>query len=281
MNILVTCNAGYLLQLSRMLFSLAAAHPRENLRVFLAYEEIPRERLAQLENILAVCAPQIRLEYLTVPKELFAGAPVTQRYPREMYFRILAAFLLPNLHRVLYLDPDIVVLHSLKELYELELGGDLLAACTHIRAPLKHLNEARLGVKIPGPYINSGVMLMNLELLRQRQQPQEIFQYIQRHTRQLMLPDQDVLSGLYSQAIRCLDPILYNLSERIYRLERLRHPQRQLNRDWVAQNTAVLHYCGRNKPWAKRYFGELDTFYWENVSRMRECLGTWGELSEP
>ena len=280
MDILVTCNRGYLLQLSRMLFSLSAAHPGENLRVFLAYEEIPREHLEQLEELLKACAPRIRLERLAVDGNLFAGAPVTQRYPKEMYFRILAAFLLPGLQRVLYLDPDIVVLHSLKELYELDLGGDLLAACTHIRAPLKHLNEARLGVRIPGPYINSGVMLMNLELLRQRQQPREIFQYIQRHTRQLMLPDQDVLSGLYSQAIRCVDPIVYNLSERIYRLERLRHPQRRLDRDWVAQNTAILHYCGRNKPWCGHYFGERDSFYWENVRRMRDCLGTREELPE-
>ena len=47
-------------------------------------------------------------------------------------------------------------------------------------------------------YINSGVMLFNLERLRREQDETAVFQYIQTNRDKLLLPDQDVISGLYA-----------------------------------------------------------------------------------
>ena len=64
----------------------------------------------------------------------FADAPITDRHPREMYFRRSAAKYLPeSLDRILYLDPDIVVLGSVKELYETRLDGYYYAAASHAK----------------------------------------------------------------------------------------------------------------------------------------------------
>ena len=40
------------------------------------------------------------------------------------------------------------------------------------------------------PYINSGVMLMNLQALRAEQDTQAVFDYMDAHKGRLMLPDQ-------------------------------------------------------------------------------------------
>jgi lipopolysaccharide biosynthesis glycosyltransferase len=31
---------------------------------------------------------------------------------------------------------------------------------------------------------------------------------------------------------------------------------------WIAHNTSIIHYCGRNKPWKSNYRGDLGVFYY-------------------
>ena len=70
------------------------------------------------------------------------------------------------------------------------------------------------------PYINSGVMLMNLPALRAEQDMQAVFDYMDTHKGRLMLPDQDIISALYGQRILPLDPIRYNMTEKLFALHR-------------------------------------------------------------
>ena len=36
----------------------------------------------------------------------------------------------------------------------------------------------------------------------------------------------------------------------------------------VRRTAAVIHYCGRNKPWRQNYIGRLDVFYRETVAAL-------------
>ena len=118
------------------------------------------------------------------------------------------------------------------------------------------------------PYINSGVMLMNLQALRAEQDTQAVFDYMDAHKGRLMLPDQDIISALYGQRILPLDPIRYNMTEKLFALHR--HNGDGMTLEDVRQQSAVIHYCGRNKPWKPGYLGELNVFYNEAVSQMSE-----------
>lgn len=40
--------------------------------------------------------------------------------------------------------------------------------------------------------------------------------------------------------------------------------------DWIRQNTVIVHYYGKNKPWKKDYKGFLDVFYHETLSDMEQ-----------
>ena len=40
--------------------------------------------------------------------------------------------------------------------------------------------------------------------------------------------------------------------------------------EWVRNNSVIIHFCGRNKPWKNNYFGKLNVFYEETVRRMKE-----------
>ena len=56
--------------------------------------------------------------------------------------------------------------------------------------------------------------------MRAEQDTQAVFDYMDAHKGRLMLPDQDIISALYGQRILPLDPIRYNMTEKLFSLHR-------------------------------------------------------------
>lgn len=255
MNILVTCDSGYAKQAALMLFSLQKNHPDVFLDIYAA-GTLQEGDIALMGK--ALDQEKSRITHTAFDGEILQGVPTTDRYPVEMYYRIFAAQYLPQeLDRVLYLDPDLTVIGSLEELYHMEMGNAFFAAASHVKEEtlLEKVNQLRLDME--GVYINSGVMLLNLEALRREQEVQAVLDYINAYEKLLILPDQDVISGLYSDRILPIDAHIYNMTERILMLEGLKG----LDADWVCRHSAIIHYCGKNKPWKPMYKGKLDIFY--------------------
>lgn len=48
--------------------------------------------------------------------------------------------------------------------------------------------------------------------------------------------------------------------DRIFAAAKL-SPRAELDLNWVWENSRIIHYCGRNKPWKDNYLGQLDQFY--------------------
>ena len=267
-HILVTLDRNYLKVLSVMLYSLSQSDPEGVYTVYVVNNTLTEEDFASLSALL----PRTELVNVQVPEDLLQNAPVSDRYPTEMYYRLFAARYLPQqLERILYLDPDLVVLHSLRSLYQIDFDGKLFAAASHIESrTFRELNRRRLHLSEHAKYLNSGVMMMNLALLR-KESPQTILDYIQSHKATLLLPDQDVLNALYADRTVPLDPLVYNLGEKYLRLKNLHlPPAEKLTLDWVRSNTAIVHYYGRNKPWKEHYRGSLGIFYHEWEQQLQQ-----------
>ena len=259
-NVLVTLDRNYLKVLRTMLYSLSQSDSTGIFTVYVAHNSLTDDDFAALQAVL----PRTELIDVPLSEEMFQDAPISDRYPKEMYYRLFAAQYLPQeLDRILYLDPDLVVINSLRSLYEIDFGDNLFAAASHIESrTFKNFNRRRLHLSEQARYINSGVMMMNLSLLRTQQDPQQIYQFIEEHKNTLLLPDQDVVNALYADRTIFLDPLIYNLGEKYLRLKNLHLPKEEkLGIDWVRQHTAIIHYCGRNKPWKEGYHGKLGVFY--------------------
>ena len=215
----------------------------------------------------------VTCHFIDVPKELFASFPVTERYPEQIYYRLAAPLLLPaTLERILYMDVDIVIINSLVSLYESSFEGNLFMACTHTNDILAKVNALRLGLTLKEniPYINTGFMLLNLPLLRKRFDLNAVRSYALEKRNALILPDQDILTALYGSKVKLLDAMIYNLSDRTLALYNAvpAHDKRDIA--WVRQNSVVIHYIGKNKPWLADYRGVLDVFYHENALLRRQ-----------
>lgn len=259
MNILVCLDENYLPPLRVMLKSLYVNNPGESITVWLLHQNISTSKLDEL-SIFCV-AHGSELKPIKVNGEQFAGAPVSQRYTQEMYYRLLAPHLLPQtIDRVLYLDPDILIINPLRKLYGLDMAGYLFAAAPHTGKTefANEINKMRLGTD--HSYYNSGVLLIDCARGREVIDPADIYRYVEEHKLALVLPDQDVLNGLYGTDTLELDDAVWNYDARNYSNYLLRSGG-QADVDWVMKNTAVLHFCGNAKPWKPGYLYRFGVLY--------------------
>lgn len=260
MNILTAINKRYMPYFAAMVRSFADHNPGEH-TVYIVTKEV-----TELDVQEYVSAGKLPSSVTFVPvafqDDILKGAPTEARWPTEIYYRIFAAEYLPeSLDRVLYLDSDIIVKGDISDLYESEFGNELFIATTNVNSRfLKWFIRVKNGAPKKNVYANTGVLLMNLSLLRKEQDTKEVLAYIARRKRFLTLPDQDVISTLYGDRIGLVESKIYNMSERAINGYNRRHREK-IGEKWVEENVKIIHYLSRNKPWKPNYKGILKPWY--------------------
>ena len=136
---------------------------------------------------------------------------------------------------LLYIDVDTICINKLIDLYNTDINNVYFAACTHTRKLLTKINAIRLKInnKSESVYINTGVMLMNLDMLREHFDKERIFAFLKENGRRFILPDQDIVMALYGDRILVLDKLIYNLSPRIFHLTCHVHSSGRMSVDFV------------------------------------------------
>ena len=247
-----------------MLKSLFLNNPDE---VYLIHVSIKEDELKMLNAFISKHG--CRFFTVRVDDDCFSDAPILFHYTKEMYFRLLAHRLLPeNLDRILYLDPDILVLNPIRSLYETELGNNLYAAAYHDKISVKEINKLRLLPYEIDAYYNSGVLLMNLKQLRISADEKQIFDFVMENRAKLIMPDQDILNALYAKQITNLEEKLYNYDARYYDYYRITS-NGACDMDFIINHTAILHFRGQKKPCANRYTGKFHSLY----KHYEKCAG--------
>lgn len=251
-NILVTIDKNYCEQLITMLRSLAASSS-DRFCVYIAHSTLSFRELAHIKK--EVGCERVSLFPVKLSPELFAGARFSKRISRETYYRLLMFEYLPaGVERVLYLDPDIIVLNSVRLFYSLDLGKGFIAGAGHTHGAVKAFNRLRLRLGRKGEYINAGVLLVDVAKMRAAVTSEQIFSFVSRRGRSLLQADQDVINALFKNSIVSVNPCFYNLDESTFK-------RNGLTLDWVQSKAVFVHYNGKNKPWLKSYRGSLGVFW--------------------
>ena len=265
MNLLFSIDRTCIDLLLNCMYSIAENGGAETYNAYILHSDLNE---ADQEKIHTLAPSNVHCEFIVVPEDFFSGFPETKRYPKQIYYRLAAAQLLPGMiERVLYLDVDTLIINSLSDLYEMDFEDNIFMACTHTKKFLSFLNQLRLDVGEGVPYINTGVMMMNLPLMRAEVKLEEIQSYAIEHKNVLILPDQDILTALYGHRVKLVDALKYNLSDRDIEFHNADPTTRKLDLNWVRKNTAIVHFYGRNKPWKEYYRGILGVLYEEQQLR--------------
>ena len=255
MNILITANEAYCPYALAMLNSLFQ-HNTGDVTVYLMHSRVGDAMLGRMRAFIG--SKGGRFEPIRVGADMFDDAPVNMHFTKEMYYRLLASRMLPESEeRVLYLDPDILIRGSIEEFYQLPFDGKMLIAMadppqeSDPRCPDDRPHWQRLGLPEGSPYINSGVLLMNLRLMRETQfDVNDIFAIISEKSGDLIYPDQDAINVYFRDSMK-LWKNLYNynpglLADEVVKWGLSRKYRRQ-------QNPIIVHFMGPVKPWSIHY----------------------------
>lgn len=257
MDILMTLNRNYLYQMSVMLHSLKKSHSDTLLCIHLVSCDIT------LEDLIDFNIEGVEYQIYQYSNDSLDQAKITYRYPVDIYYRLYAITYLPkDIKRILYLDPDIIILKPLNRMYQLDFEDNYFIGATNISKVLTRFNQLRNSTQKASHYLNTGVLLMNLEKLREEQDIEVLTDYILKHRHRLLLPDQDVLHALYGDRTKLISHLQYNLSDRAIlkhnlRIDKVYH----IDRNWIDNHAYILHFYGKNKPWLKNYKGILKHYY--------------------
>lgn len=261
MNLLFSIDDMYVDHFKVMLYSLVRQTKNRKLEIYVLQKTLLKrhtELIQYTQNL------EVGYHPIIVGTEVFAQAPTTDRYPDTIYYRLLAHKFLPEtLDRILYLDADMLCLNDFSSLYDMELGDQLYAAASHNTDGkfLDYVNKLRLkNVELESSYFNTGVLLMNLPAIRKVVHQQTILDYIMQNRGRLILPDQDILNGLYANLVKPIPDEIYNYDARYSLIYQLKS-RNEWDLEWVINHTVFLHFAGRDKPWKKDYRGRYSGLY--------------------
>jgi lipopolysaccharide biosynthesis glycosyltransferase len=96
-------------------------------------------------------------------------------------------------------------------------------------------------------YFNSGILLMNLDKMRQEDFTAKAIEFVKKHSKELIYADQDVLNFL------CIDKWLP--------LEKKWNLQVDRSQTRVKPDPIILHYTTGYKPWCRFYNNYYQRFY--------------------
>ena len=168
----------------------------------------------------------------------------------------LIKFELPNilttLEKVLYLDGDIIIRDDIIEIWETNLGSNILAAVPD-SGQIYYKHEYVKKVKC---YFNSGVMLLNLKLMRELDISNKLIQ-TKKKINDSLLMDQNIFNIVLDGRVKFLS-LKYNTPcaslVKAYDKWTIEDINKLFNTNYsnkgdIFRDAIIIHYSSKNKPW--------------------------------
>ena len=293
--IVLSANNKFAPYLDVMIRSIAAnASENRKYDIIILYNDISEKNrgliswaVKEYENIsirfIRVC------EYFDADK-LF----VDQHLSVETYYRLIIPEIMPGYHKILYLDCDMVVNHDVAELYDMDLQGCIIGAAKDIdvagQVNLKQNDWGKyaveqLGLDKPFDYFQAGVLILNLDKLRQTASSEEMIQMALTHS--YRCHDQDILNIVCKNQVYYIPQQWNTLMDwqepGRSRMQILKMAPRALYEEYDAarKKPYMIHFAGYQKPWdvvdcdMAEYFWEyakLSPYYPRLLRRIQRCF---------
>lgn len=191
---------------------------------------------------------ETEVTFIKIPDNEFKNFPIMAHFSKAIYYRLL----IPNIiteevEKAIYLDCDILVLGNITELYETDIENFYVGAVKDFISDKQILKSNISFYKHIKKMFNSGVLLMNLKKMRKDNFIQQSIDFINRHSKELLLPDQDALNFL------CIN----NWTE----VDKKWNYQMDRSQERVHPTPNILHYTASYKPWHSFYNNYYQKYY--------------------
>lgn len=213
--------------------------------------ELQKQKLRMMDGGIG----RIRFSFVDL-QNVLKDIYVIEHFTVAASFRLLLPQILPDYKKVIYLDCDVIVRANLSYLYySVDLKNNYLAGVRELVSKF-HIDNVPKECDINN-YINSGVLLMNLEQLRKDNMVSKFVEASK--CDKYVCPDQDILNIYCRDRIYFLPPyyngiVVFNNKQEFLK----KYTEEDYN---AYKNYGTIHYIS-NKPWnsiAHQYF-----LWWKN-----------------
>lgn len=273
MDIMYTCDNNYVWLMGISTISLFENNKHiKELTVYLIGENISDENKCHLNDIAQKYNRQIFV--IDVPKLDIPPSLTSARWPLSAFTRLFSGVILPNnLQRILYLDCDTIIVEDIEPLQNIDFGNNIVVA---IKDCISGSYKENIGLNKDNPYFNAGVLLLNLEKIRDIDIKREIEEYMHKYVKLINYADQDILNGMFKGKIGVLDPkydvMTIDVVHSYEEIMKLRRPTNFYNENELksaVSNPVIVHYTTNMlivRPWFKNSDHPLKNVFLEYMS---------------
>lgn len=233
--------------------------PTRSYRIFVIDDGISLKNRMRVERMISEFS-DIDIEFAWVPAAGSASAGMVYggHLTAATYLRLqIPERLPPDVSRVLYLDTDLLVTRDVGELWDSvdEMNAPLMAVPDFLLATVSTpggvANYRERGLPADAPYLNAGVMLLDLRRWRADDLTGRIRHYLADSGDVISLADQEGINAVLAEHWEQLEAC-WNIQTTAYdRLacENARGADFAADCDALINDGGIYHFTGRWKPW--------------------------------
>ena len=197
-------------------------------------------------------------------------------------YRVVMPYALKNYKKVICIDSDLIFETDIADLFEIDIEGKYLAAVkdavwqgmVRVDASFKEYCNNKYHLNCPENYVNTGVAVYNLELLRKRYSLDEILRISTKQ--KYRIQEQDVINLLVEEQCLFLDDRwnVYTCDSPGPKISLEYAPAADRERYWSSRKMPfVIHWASIFKPWVKPDCDFADRFwYYARMSPLYEII---------
>jgi len=191
------------------------------------------------------------IHFLTVDPQKFQNIRVLEHVPIASFYRILISDILAGIDRCLFIDGDTIIMEDLFELFTKDLHNNYVAGVKdcgiQYSSDIYKDYADKLGIQNMKTYINAGVLVMNLQKIREDNLVEEFILHMNKN---YLMMDQDVINVCCYGKIEIL-PLEYNTFFEFYnQLDKLSgtiFSNEEIKSAII--KIKIIHFAGKYKPW--------------------------------
>lgn len=246
-HIALCADEGFALPMGVCLTSLLENNKENNLHIHILTAGFAQSTIEKINQTGSIYGRKIEIHL--IDDEMFSGHPLSTSFPKSIYFRYLLPSVLDNqVKKVIYIDCDTVVLSDISALFAQDIDNFAIGAVPDANTD-DIIERNRIEI-YDGPYLNSGVLLINLEYWRKENVFRQLTEFILKYPEKCLWPDQDALNVILHNKIKWLK-FNYNFQLALiapvdsYRM----HADLQQEVIRSFPEICILHFSSWSKPW--------------------------------
>ena len=257
--VIVACDNHYVVLLAALLKSIEYHHKSdENIDVFIVEDGISAKNRKKLTA--SVNAKKIQLIWISMDEAIPDDMHIPfdrSSYPKNIHTRIFIPHFIPDrFDKIIYLDVDMILMRDISDLWNIDLGENMLAAVMDPRLKVFSnswggiLNYKELGFAPDTKYFNTGILVINNKKWREENSAATVVKCIADNEKFANYPDQYGINIVMANRWVELDP----------------------RWNWFADTACgdpfLIHFIGR-KPMYKTYDNreEFKKIFFEHLNR--------------